>query len=209
MINNKGFIKFEVLTIFVLVIGVIAGGLYFILGSTGKQKYDTFKDNAISFGKTVSTNSDSFHNLENVYLDEVLDEKLLKSNIKNPFASGYCDVGESKVVLKNGKSYVTLKCGEYLIDDASMNDKDNMSIYTVTEWTDKELSGEDVESKTLYNCVDANGKELFDKYLEDLYMISRINKEFDNSYYTISEISDCNVVSKEMYREKKLFNESN
>lgn len=209
MTNNKGFIKFEVLTIFVLVIGVVAGGLYFILGSTNKQKYDTFKDNAISFGKTVSTNNNSFHNLENVYLDEVLDENLLKNNIKNPFAAGYCDGGESKVVLKNGKSYVTLKCGEYLIDDTNMNDKDNISIYTVTEWTDKELTGDNVESKTLYNCVDANGKELFDKYLEELYMVYRINKEFDNSYYSSSEISDCNVISKEMYREKKLFNESN
>ena len=108
MTNNKGFIKFEVLTIFVLAIGAVAAGLYFILGSTNRQKYDTFKDNAISFGKIVSTNSNTFHNTEHVYLDEVLDEKLLKNNIKNPFEAGYCDVGESKVVFENGKPYVTL-----------------------------------------------------------------------------------------------------
>ena len=209
MKNNNGFIKFEVLTIFVLAIGALAYGLYFILGSTGKQKYDTFKDNAVLFAKTVSANSNSFHNSEHVYLGDVLDEKLLKNNIKNPFESGYCDESESRVDYVNGKAYVTLKCGKYLIDNASMNSKNDMTIYTVSNWTDKELTGDDIETRTLYNCTDSNGKEVFDNYYDELYMISQLNKKYDTDYYYSSDVSDCNVVTKEMYREKKMLDKSN
>ena len=207
--NNKGFIKFEVLTIFVLAICALAYGLYFILGSTGKQKYDTFKDSAITFVKTVSTNSNTFHNSETIYLNEVVDEKLLKNSIKNPFGAGYCDETESKVEFIDSKFYVSLKCGKYLIDQASTNDKKTMDIYTVSEWSDKKLSGENTESKTLYNCKDANGKELFDNYTDELYMITQINKKYETDYYFSGEVSDCEVVTKEMYREKSLMDKDN
>ena len=183
----------------------MCNGLYFILGNTGKQKINTFKDNAVTLGKTVSTNSGSFHNSENVYLGEVLDQKLLKTSIKNPFEAGFCDEGESKVEFISGKAYVTLKCGSYLIEKSSLNDKSTMDIYTIGKWTDKEMTGEDVESKTLYNCLDGNGKEMFDNYLEELYMVSLINKENDTDYYFSNDISECKVVTKEMYREKKLY----
>lgn len=209
MTNNKGFIKFEVLTIFVLAIGALAYGLYFILGNTGKQKYDTFRDSAISFGKVVSTNSNSFHNTETIYLAEVLDEKLLKANIKNPFESGFCDEVESKVEFINGKAKVTLKCGKYLIDQSIMNSKKDMKIYIVSDWKEKEISGDNTETKTLYNCIDGSGKELFDNYTEELYFVYQINKEYGTDYYTSSSVSECNVVSKQMYREKELSNKGN
>ena len=209
MKSNNGFIRFEILTIFVLVIGVIAGGLYFILGSTGKQKYDTFRDNAISLGKTVSTNGDSFHNYNVSYLDEVLDEKLLKSNIKNPFASGYCDETESKVEHVEGRTYVTLRCGEYLIDSASLNDRNNMKIYIVSDWTDEKLTGNDVEEKNMYSCLDENGKNVFDKYYEDMYLVYQHNKKFGTAYYSLDEITDCTVTPKVMYRNKVLSDKGN
>ena len=209
MRNNKGFIKFEVLTIFVLAIGALAYGLYFILGSTGKQKYDTFKDSAVTFAKVVSTNSNTFHNSEVIYLNEVVDEKLLKSSIKNPFGSGNCDESESKVEYDNGKFYVSLKCGDYYIDKSSTNNKKLMHIYTVGKWNENKISGDDVETKTLYNCVDSNGKEIFDNYVEELYMISKLNKEFESDYYFAPDVTDCTVVTKEMYREKKLLDKSN
>ena len=210
MKNSKGFIRFEVLTIFVLVIAIVAGGLYFILGSTGRQKYDTFRDNAMSLGKTVSTNSDSFNNYNITYLSEVLDESLLKNNIKNPFSSGYCDETESKVQHDAGRAYVTLKCGNYLIDNASLNDKKEMKIYLVSEWTDEALSDdEDIEQRTMYNCVDSNGNNVFDTYYEDMYLVYKVNKKFNVVHYLVDEISECTVTSKEMYRSKVLSDEGN
>lgn len=209
MKNRNGFIRFEVLTIFVLAICVIAYGLYFILGSTGKQKYETFKDNAVSFSKVVSTNNNSFHNTETIYLNEVYDEKLLKNSIKNPFGSGYCDESESKVEYFNGKFYVSLKCGDYFIDKSATNNKKAMKIYKVSEWSDKEISGDNVESKILYNCTDDRGKEVFDKYADELYIVSVVNKKYETDYYSIDEVADCSVVSKNMYRTKKIIDKDN
>ena len=53
MKNNKGFGKFEVLTVFVLVIAIFAFLMHSVLGGATGQKISTMKDSAISFSKIV------------------------------------------------------------------------------------------------------------------------------------------------------------
>ena len=201
MKNNKGFGKFEILSLFVLCLAFFAYLMYMILGKAGTQKFVTMKENAVSLSKVVSTNKNSFHNSETIYLGEVIDEEFSKK-VKSPFTSGYCDEAESKVQYIDGNPYVTLRCDEYLIDKSRVNDINDIVIYKVSDWYDKQKNTDGEEANVLYNCLDENGKEMFDKYIEEYYLISRVNKEFDTDYYGTDGISECEVVSKTMYRTK-------
>lgn len=206
MINNKkGFGKYEVLTMIVILLAIFAYLMYALLGGVNKQKFETFRDNAITFSKTSVTNFSSFHNFENVYLNEVVEEELIKK-IRSPFSTNYCDEMESKVEMIDGQPYVTLKCDDYLIDKSKTNSISSMKIYKVGEWSEKQENKND-EKKTLYNCK-KDGKEMFDDYMEELQMVSRINREHETDFYFSSEVkSVCDVVTKDFYRTKELISE--
>jgi len=203
MKNNRGFGRFEVLTIIVLMLGLFAYLGYTILGGTSERKLSTMRDNAISFSKAVTVNISSFHNTENVYLDEVIDEELLKK-MKSPVGSGYCSGSESIVELIDGMPYVTLRCNDVLIEKTNFSsDKKSVDFYKVSDWseTKKEDSSEE---RVLYNCKD-NGKELFDEYYEELYFVYKVNKEYDTSYYSADAVkNECEVITKTFYRTKEL-----
>lgn len=200
MLNNKGYGKYEVLTIIVLLMGLFCYGSFKIVKRVELQKFDTMKDSAINFSKVTATNIASFHNTETVYLDEVIDENLI-SKIKSPFSSNYCDGSESKVEMIDGVPYVTLKCDDYLIERAKFSDKSGVNIYKVTPWS-RNKSGDDLENKVLYNCS-VNGKDLYSNYYEELYFVSLVNKENHTDYYFSNEVnSTCNVVSYNFYRNK-------
>lgn len=204
MINNKnkGFGKFEVLTMIVLLLGISAFLMYTILGGANSQKLSSLKDNALNFGKTVATNFASFLNTNNVYLNDVISEGLLK-NIKSPFSSGYCDERESKVEIIDGKAYATLKCDEYIIEKYNSTGSGDVNIYKVGKWSEKE-SGKNLEKKTLYNCK-LNGKNMFDEYLEEGYMVSLINKDYNSEYFDAMDVSElCEVVTKDFYRTREV-----
>ncbi len=203
MRNNKGFGKYEILTLFVLCLAFGAYIMYLIVGKAGSQRFVTMRENAVAFSKTVSTNVNSFHNFENVYLGEAIDENYTKK-VKSPFSSGYCDESESKVQYIDGNPYVTLKCDDYLIDKSRVNDIDAIDIYKVSDWYDKQKNVDDEEANIVYNCLDDSGKEVFDKYYEELYFIFKINKEFGTDYYSSSDIGECEVVSKTLFRTKKI-----
>lgn len=206
MINSrKGFGKFEVLTMIIVLLAIFAYLMYTILGGADKQKFETFRDNAVTFSKTAATNFSSFHNFENVYLNEVIEEELM-NKIRSPFSSNYCDEMESKVEMIDGQAYVTLKCDEYLIDKSKTNSKNDLKIYKVGDWTLKQTSKDD-EKKTLYNCS-INGKEIFDDYMEELQMVSRINRDYQTDFYFSNDVrSVCDVVTKDFYRTKELVSE--
>lgn len=204
MRNNNGFGKFEVLTVILLLLCIFGFLMYTILGGASKQKIDTMKKSAISLSKTVAINGDSFHSVDVVYLDEVIHENLLK-NISSPFSSKDCDVGESKVEMIEGHPYVTLKCDAYLIDKELMESNEDAKIYKVSDWSEEKLEGDDVETKKLYNCKE-KGKEVFDKYYEELYFVFEVNKKYGSDHYFANEVEECKVVSKKFYRTKKLVN---
>ena len=201
MKNNKGFGKFEVLTMIVILICIFGYLMYRILGEADGQKIDTMKKSALSFGQTVATNNSSFHNLDVVYLDEVIKENLMKG-INSPFSSNKCDVTESKVHMVSGHPYVTLKCDNYLIDNSIVDASGDIAIYKVGKWSDKKIDGENVEVKKLYNCME-NGKNIFDNYYEDFYFVSAINEKYGTQYYFLEEVRDCEVVNKDFYRTKE------
>ncbi len=207
MRNNRGSGRFEIITVIVLLLVIFAVGAYMILGGANNQKFNTMKENAWSFSKTVATNIASFHYSNVVYLGEAIDEGLF-SSIKNPFGKGDCDITESKVETIDGKPYVTLKCGKYLIDQASFEDKNNVSILEVSEWTTekpKDADSDNLEEVTMYNCLDGD-KEIFDNYYEELYFIFKYNKEFGTDIYFASDVlgNECELTSKTFYRTHKV-----
>ena len=204
MKNNKGFAKYEVLTVVVLLICVFAYLLYCLLGGVSNQKLETFKDSAINFQKAVSTNINTFHNTENVYLGEVIDEKFL-TRIKNPFGFGDCSLSDSKVQYIDSYYYVTLKCGNYLIDKANFVGNNKVKYYEVSNWSEKKNHDDDEEME-LFNCLE-NGKEKYPEYYEELYFVSLINRDFDVDYYFADSVNECKVVSKTFYRSKSLIEE--
>lgn len=201
MKNNKGFGKTEVMILLLLAIVLFAGGAYMILGGANNQKYNTMKENGWNFSKTVATNIASFHYSQTVYLGEAIDEGLFK-DMKNPFGKGNCSESESRIDTVDGKPYVTFKCGDYLIDHSTFDDRTIVPIYKVGKWQEEKLEGENVEEKTLYNCLDG-GDELFDEYNEELYMVYLYNKEYGADAYFSKDMTMCEVVTKTFYRTKE------
>ena len=199
MKNNKGFGKFEVLTMIVLMLSLVAYLGYTVLNRSDRAKLKTMKDSAISFSRTVSLNLATFHNLDYVYLDEAVEEQLVK-RIKSPISSGYCSESQSFVHMENGEPYVTLKCGDYLIDNVNFSgSREDIPYYKVSEWREEKKSDKD-EERVLYNCV-KNGKEMFDEYYDELYFVYLVNKEFGTEHFFSASITDeCKVSSKTFYR---------
>lgn len=200
--KNKGFGKFEVLTMIVLLMAIVAYILWYFLNGSDSQKFGTMKKNAVNFSTTVSTNTSSFHNTDNVYLGEAINEGLLAS-IKSPFSANDCSISDSKVELKNDVPYVTLLCDNYLIDSINFSGNYNdVPIYKVSKWQDVRPDGEDVEERVLYNCIDGN-QEKYSEYYEELYFVSLVNDDYGRSHYFASTVdNDCKVVTKTFYRTK-------
>lgn len=200
MKNNRGFGKYEILTVIVLMLIIFCILSINMFGGVSKQKIETMKKSAISFTSAVTTNIDTFHYTEKVYLQEVIDEKLIKP-IKSPVGGGKCSSADSYVELINGQPYVTLNCNNVLIEKEDFSGK-NISVYKVSKWME-EKKKDDMEERILYNCK-SNGKEMYDRYYEELYFVYEINKKYDTDYYFVSDIKDCEVVSKTFYRTKEL-----
>ena len=207
-LNNKGVGKFEVLTIFVLVIGIIAFLMWTVLNGSDAKKFDNFKSNAIQLNKAVYTNIDSFNNPKMVYLEDVIDQQFLKK-MKSPFSSEMCDFTESKVETEgDNRRFTTLKCDGYLIDRENDLDINKMKIYKVSEWSEKEITGDNVETKELYNC-DENGSPLLENYVEGDYLVFKTNKLYTLKNYSITDLNDdvCVLMKKTFYRTKELVEE--
>ena len=200
MKNNKGFGKIEILTMVTLLIAAFAFFAYLLLKGANKQKIDTMKENALTFSKAASTNIASFSNVDVVYLDQLISAGV-SGNIKNPFGGGNCDGSQSRVNFTGGRSYATLKCGEYLIDYSDFSDKEKVPVYKVTEWDEKEITGPYVEKRTLFNCIDG-GREIFEQYYEEFYFVFQYNQTYGETSYFARDIKSCEVVSKNFYRTK-------
>ena len=201
MMNNKGLGRFEVMTIIVLIISIFAFIMYFVLQGANKQRFSTMKENGLSFSKVVTVNIASFHYPDVVYLDEAIDEGLIHS-IKNPLGKGECDPTQSKIDIINGQPYTTFLCGHYLIDKSTFIDSDIVKVYEVSDWSEKKMTGKDVQKRKLYNCMDGD-RELFDHYYEELYFVYRYNKEYDANAYFANQATECEVVTKTFYRTRK------
>ena len=205
MKNNKGFGTREVMIVVLLMLSVSAFLAASILDGADQQKFKTFKENASTFTKTVVTNQSSFYNVDVIYLGEAVNEGFIK-DIKNTLGTGKCDQANSKVVFKDGKTYTTFKCGKYMIDNEEIKALDSLDVYEVSEWTDKKITGDDVEEITLYNVEDG-GKVKFDDYYEEVYLIYKVNDTYNElcrSLEAIERKTSLKVIEKKFYRTKKL-----
>jgi hypothetical protein len=208
MKSNKGIGTKEVMIVILLMLSVTAFAMAAILGGADNQKFVTFKENALTFAKTVITNQNSFMNTEVVYLGEAVEEGFIK-DIKNSMGRGKCDRENSKVVFKDGHVYTTLKCGKYMIDNYEIKEIEDVPVYEVSEWSEQKPTGEDVEEITLYNCYDAN-KLVFDQYYEDNYLVFMVNNMYNESARSLDGIERktvLKVTDKKYYRTKKLIEE--
>ena len=202
MKNNKGIGKFELLTMILIGMVVFCLVMWYFIGVANRERYNTLRKSASSMAQTLSTNINSFHNTAVAYLGEGIREGFI-SNIPSPFSGKNCSVSESKVVMKDAKPHVTLKCDNFLIDDVDAADYESFPIYKVSEWSEKKPKGKS-EKRVFYNCLDG-GKEKYDEYTEELYFISNINNDYGTSYYEVKSMnSECVLVTKTLYRTKKL-----
>ena len=202
MKDSRGFAKYEIVTVLLLMICVFVFLFYVLLGGLSTQKINTMKESALNFSKVVATNIASFHNLNTIYLGEAIDEKVI-GNIKSPVSSGDCDISESKIHISNGEPIITFRCGNYLLDEVKATEIDKAELYEVGEWTTEKITGG--EEKVLYNCL-KNGKEIYPNYYEELYFISLLNKDNNTNYYFAKDVKGtCDVVSKTFYRVKEKY----
>lgn len=191
---SSGIGKFESLTIMLVMIVLIAIGLYFILGAADDSRFKTMDKNSLGFVDMVTRNGDAFLTYKSYYLQQAMDDGYVQQ-VLSPF--GKCDANESKVDYdgENVKYYVTLKCGDYLIKDRDYLDK-SIKIFKVGQWTDTR-TGEDDQVVTKYSCSDCG----VDDYFEEPIFVYYYNKANGTSYTFLDEVKqEANVTSKEQYR---------
>ncbi|MBO5138985.1 MAG: hypothetical protein J6B89_05065 [Bacilli bacterium] len=201
MQNNKGFMRYEVLSILLFSLIFFSIVLSLVSQHSLNEKFHVMKYNALVF----ATNGVSYQYesaLDTSYLVQLVDASLFKE-IKNPFSgSKYCNQYESKIEIRNTKKYVTLQCGDYLISNQYVGDS-KYKIYKVGRWKNKKPNGS-VEIKKVYNYID-DGKIVFDDYYEKDLFVYMFNKKNETDYDTFEEINnDYELKSMTLYRKKRL-----
>ncbi len=206
MINRRkrGFGTYEVLTVFVLLLIIVVVLLANVFKTDYKEKYDVMANNARMFALTVN-NLYLEDGVEDVYYLQMIMDKRLLSNVKNPFKGGkYCNPYTSKVDIINHKKYVTLECGNYLIYQQDSLDA-SYAIYQVGSWSSKKPSGT-VQEEIVYN-YQKNGKDVFSENLEEDIFLYEFNKINGTNYQKVAEIKKDYSVSKDKrYRYMKKVN---
>ncbi len=198
--HEKGFGGLELLSVAVVCLIIAAVFLVIALQSSYNDKYQVMQYNATQLA--VNATGFQFQSINNeVYLKEMIDFGAM-SNVKNPFYdTKYCDTANSKLVFEGDKKYVTLKCGEYVIDNQYVAEK-KFTIYKITAWHETKKSGDNQET-ILYNYKDENGNDVFKESYEKNMFLYAFNLENDYEYNDVEEIpSDFNVYSKTYYRKK-------
>ena len=135
--NELGFGATEFLSVIVLATIIIAIVLSFALSKSDEQKFQVFRYNALLLSMNAA-NYDMTDHQQALYLTTLIDKKISEP-IKNPFfGTKFCDIYESKVVFDETSRYVTLKCGDYLIENQDAHDED-YPIYKVGPWKEKRM----------------------------------------------------------------------
>lgn len=200
--NENGRGTYEFLTVAVTCLILSAILLFIVINNNQKEKYEVFRYNA----KTVGINAVNYNNKTSddvVYLYELVDANLV-TRIKNNFSGDeYCDMYESKVVFSNDNKKVTLKCGDYLIYNQDVTDKD-YSIYKVSNWSFDEISGNNVDTVKVYGLM-KNGKNLLDSYYEEELFIKLVAANYGNKYNSFKAIKkNYDIDEKTAYRKRTL-----
>ncbi len=199
--RNRGFGAYEMLTVCVMLLIIVVVALAYVFKTDYTEMYRIMRYNARMFA--TSTNNLFLENdTQSVYYLKMLEDQKLYSSIKNPFqGEKYCDSYASKVEKKDNTKIVTLECGNYLIYQQDFL-KTPYVIYQVSDWSSKKHS-DDNQTVVFYNYQE-DGKEVFDKDLEQDIFLYEFNKLYGTSYGSIEQIPQQDaVVEKTMYRYMK------
>ncbi len=190
----------ELVIVILLVTFSFAFLMFTIINNQKKIKYNSLKNNAITFSNAVSTNIYNFSNEKIVFLDEAVNEEYI-SNIKSPFSSGFCDGKTSFVQTDdNGRRHVTLTCDNYMLYNYDLK-SDNFIILKISDWNTKKSSNS--EKKELYNCISFDSStNIYDDYYEENFFLYKINSDYGTNYSKIEDIDSniCTVDKKIFYR---------
>ncbi len=196
--KNRGFGAYEILTVFVMLLIIVVVMLARVFKTDYNEKYAVMENNARMFALTA-TNLYIEEEIPKVYYLQMIMDKKLLSNIKNPFkGKKYCDAFTSKVEIENDKKYVSLECGNYLIYKQNYLDK-SYNIYQVGKWSSKKIDGE-IQSEIFYNYM-KDGKKVFSDNLDASIFLYQFNKLNGTDYEDIKEIpKQYEILKEKKYR---------
>ena len=200
--NKLGKGSYEFLTVAVTCLIVSSIFLFIVINNSQEEKFQVFKYNA----KTVGINAVNYNNETSedvVYLYELINNNLV-TKVKNNFSGDeYCDFYESKVTFSNNSKKVTLKCGEYLIYNQDVTDKD-YKIYRVSDWSSDKISGDNVDKIKVYGLI-KDGKNLFSDYYEKDLFFKLVEENYGSKYNSFDAIEkDYDIDEKTVYRKRTL-----
>lgn len=203
-VNNKGWGSYEFLTVVVVCLILTIILLFVVFRLIDDEKFQVFKYNARTIGINAidyQINSD----FDTVYLYELVDDGYV-TKMKNAFSGDkYCDLYESKVEFTDNAKKVTLRCGEYLIYEQDVADED-YDIYKITDWSSKEMKGDNIDENTVYNII-IDGEEVFSDYYEEELFIKQVMAKYGKEYSSLNKIKKAyDVKEEEVYRERVLVN---
>lgn len=203
-VNNKGWGSYEFLTVVVVCLILTIILLFVVFRLIDDEKFQVFKYNARTIGINAidyQINSD----FDTVYLYELVDDGYV-TKMKNAFSGDkYCDLYESKVEFTDNAKKVTLRCGEYLIYEQDVADED-YDIYKITDWSSKEMKGDNIDENTVYNII-IDGEEVFSDYYEEELFIKQVMNKYGKEYSSLNKIKKAyDVKEEEVYRERVLVN---
>lgn len=206
--TQAGFGSFEFLTVLVVATILLSFFSTKAIALAEHDKYKAMRYNAYLLGYnqgayTLSSKDGS------IYLTTLIDQGL-SPKIKNPFGGkdSYCDMFESKLTIREGKRFVRLQCGSYLIDEEYQTDA-KFDIYLVSEWTTKQRKKSKntvIEEQTLYNYKEKDNEVFETYYKEDLFLLL-YNLRNNTSYSSLEEVKSVSpLIQKTFYRTKNLIN---
>lgn len=210
MKNNNGLILPELLAIIAFVAVIFAFAAYVSFQNGDKRKYEVFAQHARDFATKVTSYRDEYIKYyDEIYLNDLVADNYIKP-FKNPFSGGgNCDLYESKVIIvSNSERYVTLRCGDYLIDSQDVSSS-NYKVYKISKWQEKMGSSLEAETSKLYN-YQKNGKIVLDEYVGAKELVILYNNNEQKNAKTIDDINlkEYNVITKTFYRTKELVREN-
>ena len=200
--NTNGITALEFLVIVVVCLILSLVLVFIVISDTEKEKYEVFRYNAKIVGlNAINLNANSSNTT--TYLFELVDNNLV-TKIKNNFSGDkFCDLYESKVIFDNSGKKVTLKCGNYIIYNQDVTDKD-YNIYKVSEWSFDKIEGDYVDKEEVYAILN-DGENLLGDYFEKDLFIKLVSKNYGSKYNSLESIkNDFNVDVKTIYRKRTL-----
>ena len=203
-INKKGFSKAEFMILLAVLAILIAVGSKLALDSS--KSYGSFKTLANNFANAVARYKDKaiipkdeynlYETSKNGYIDELTSP--FDKNVK-------CDKYESYVNIKDSsKKSIVLVCGDYLVEAVQ---GDYYKVYEISSWSENK-DEEHNDGDVLYNYKQ-NGNLILDDYVQPKTLIGLYSEKTGKNISSVNDIksSSTELVSKILYREKKLLKE--